>query len=466
MNSQDMLSDVRDHMSRHNLIEHGHSVVVGVSGGPDSVALLDLMLRLRDDLDIEIHVAHLNHKLRGEASNLDEVFVANLAESNRLPFLSKACDLDRGGKSLEEAARDARHAFLEDVLDQTGSHRIALGHTRSDQAETFLLRLFRGAGTRGLGAIKPLRDAVWIRPLLGMSRERIVAYNEFRNLSFRTDESNKDTRFLRNRIRHDLIPAIAATYNPAIEEVLARSADILQQEDELLEQMTGTALKVTVRYLGKQKIILDVDTLFRYHISLRRRILRKVLLWLQFSATDITFKTLHRVLDLLHETSGNVQISPGFCIQKVTGSLILSRETLPSESRLEAPGITRIPWLDASVEIRVRPVSEVVGDLSHLGEYRACFDLEKLSGSLVIRNPREGDRFQPFGMFGTQKISHLLINTKTPRSLRDQVPLLLSNSSILWAIGLRQAQPFSITSTTKEVLDVVFKGGCLSSTGL
>ncbi len=157
MNFQDMLSDVRDHMSRHNLIEHGHSVVVGVSGGPDSVALLDLMLRLRDDLDMEIHVAHLNHRLRGEASDLDEVFVANLAESNRLPFHSNACDLDRGGKSLEEAARDARHAFLEDVLDQTGSHRIALGHTRSDQAETFLLRLFRGAGTRGLGAIKPLR---------------------------------------------------------------------------------------------------------------------------------------------------------------------------------------------------------------------------------------------------------------------------------------------------------------------
>ena len=191
-----------------------------------------------------------------------------------------------------------------------------------------------------------------------------------------------------------------------------------------------------------------------------------MLLCLQFSATDITFKTLHRALDLFHGTSGKVQISPGLCIQKVTGSLILSRATSPSESRLEVPGITRIPWLEASVEVRVRPVSEVVDDLSRLGEYRACFDLEKLSGSLVIRNPREGDRFQPFGMCGTQKISQLLINTKTPRSLRDQVPLLLSNSSILWAVGLRRAQPFSITSTTKEVLDVVFRGGCLSSTGL
>ena len=334
MNSLDVLSNVRDHISRNNLIESGHTVVIGVSGGPDSVALLDLMMRLQVELDLKIHIAHVNHGLRGEESDKDQEFVAHLAHSNHLPFHCEAIQLESQGKSLEEAARDARHAFLEAVRGHTGSDRIALGHTRSDQAETFLLRLFRGAGTKGLGAIRPLRDEVWIRPLLGLSRQAILAYNEFRNLTCRTDESNYDTRFLRNRVRHELIPLIVANYNPAIEEVLARSAEILQQEDELLEQLTESALQEAICYNGKQKIILDVNTIFRYHISLQRRILRKVLLWLQFSATDVTFKTLHLVLDLLHKPSGKIQISPGFCLQKFSGLLILSRNTPPSETTL------------------------------------------------------------------------------------------------------------------------------------
>jgi tRNA(Ile)-lysidine synthase len=462
----DVLSEVHSYISRRGLIEPGQQVVIGVSGGPDSVALLDLLCRLSVDLEFQIHVAHMNHRLRGEASDGDEAFVSRLADTLDLPYHSKAMDIDRRGKSIEEAARDARLEFLKHVLDQTGSHRIALGHSRSDQAETFLLRLFRGAGARGLGAIRPIRDGLWIRPLLDLPRERILAYNRFRKLEFRTDDSNTDRRFSRNRIRHDLLPLLAADFNPSIEEVLARSADILQQEDELMADLTETALEDTLRYRGQRKIILDVTTLFRYHISLRRRILRKVLLWLQFGATEITFKTLHRVLDLLNNSSGTVQISADFCVQKLAGMLVLSRVTPPSETQLVVPGITQIPWLDAAVEVSVRPVSEVVDDLNRLPAFRACFDLSDIDGSLAIRNPRQGDRMKPFGMPGTQKISHFLINSKTPRTLRDQIPLLVDKSSILWAVGLRRARPYPVTSGTREVLDVVFTGGWLTSAAL
>ncbi len=464
---RDLLPGVRAYIARQGMLAMAEGVVVGVSGGPDSVALLDLLFRLRGELGITLHVAHLNHRLRGADAEADAAFVAGLSAALELPYHGGEADVAalarRGKHALEEAARIARHRFLETVRRKTGAARIALGHTRSDQAETLLLRLLRGAGRRGLGAIRPVRDRVWIRPLLRVSRCEIEAYISFRQLDARQDRTNTDPRFLRNRIRQDLLPRLAAEYTPGIEAVLARTAEILRDEDDLLDQQAETAFQKAVQYRGKRKIILDVRAVFRYHISLQRRILQKALFCFHAGADAVGFQTIQRILKLLSSGSGAVQISPEISARKSGHRLILSRATPPFQIRLRTPGHTEISLLDAAVETRIRPVEEVRDRLQDLGPYRACFDLAKLKGDLVLRNRRPGDRFQPYGMSGARKVSDLLIDGKIPEPLRDEIPLLLSNCTILWVIGLRTAQPAAVTEQTRDVLDIVFTGGWICS---
>ena len=462
---RDLLPRVRAYIAEQHMLVPAESVVVGVSGGPDSVALLDLLFRLRGELQIALCVAHLHHGLRGADAEGDAAFVADLAAARGLPCHGGTADVEalarRGKYAPEEAGRIARHSFLEDTRRKTGSARIALGHTRSDQAETLLLRLLRGAGRRGLGAIRPVRDQIWIRPLLQVSRSEIQAYISFRRLETRQDRTNTHPRFLRNRIRHDLLPRLAAEYTPGIEQVLARTSEILQCEDDLLNQQAEAALQKVVQYRGKQKIILDVRSVFGYHVSLQRRIVQKVLFCYGAGADAFGFQTVQSILKLLSHRSGTVQISPEVSAHKSGHRLIFCRATPPFHVRVRVPGHTELPLLDATVETRVRPVEEVRDRLRDLGPCRACFDTKALQGELVLRNRCPGDRFWPYGMSGTRKVSDVLIDGKVPEPLRDEVPLLLSNSTILWVVGLRTAQSAAVTGQTVEVLEIVFRGGWL-----
>ncbi len=456
--TNDLLPTVKSYIDRHGMIRPGDGVVVGVSGGPDSVSLLDLLSRLRKSLDLRLFVAHLNHQLRGLASDEDQHFVSDLAEAMDLPCFSEKAVLPDEG-SPEEAARDARLAFFSRVLRNTGASRIALGHTRSDQAETVLMRLIRGAGTTGLGGIRPIRDGIWIRPLLGVSRQQIQAYVEHRNLRVRHDNTNTETRFLRNRIRHLLLPEIASDYNPSIEAVLARSAEIIQSEDQLLGRQAESAYRKALRYEGKRKIILDENAVFGYHIALQRRLFRTALFRLRGCLRDLDEKSVGRMESLRQTPAGSVQVSADISVHLSSPWLILSRPTPAFETEVAVPGVTEIPEIGASVEAKISPAGDVQkADLSS-DPFRACFDREAVAGRLTLRNRRRADRFAPFGMAGTQKVSDLLINLKIPRPLRDEVPLLLGGKAILWVAGLRTARSTAVTHRARTVLEVTLRGG-------
>ncbi len=454
----DLLQVVRSYIERHDMILPGDGIVIGVSGGPDSVSLLDLLFRLRKSLDIALYVAHVNHQLRGPASDADQRFVTDLATSMDLPCFSERVVLpDRG--SPEAAARDARLGFLKSVLCVTGASRIALGHTRSDQAETVLMRLIRGAGPTGLGAIRPIRDGLWIRPLLAVSRQQIQAYIEHRNLQVRHDNTNADTRFLRNRIRHQLLPQIATDYNPAIEAVLARSAEIIQREDQLLGQLAESAYQKALRYEGKRKIILDEKAVFGYHITLQRRIFKTAFYRLHGCARALDEKSVSRMETLRLAPGGAVQVSSGIFFRRSSPWLILSRPTPPFQTDITVPGVTEIPEIGAVLETRIRAACQAQKHDRSSDPFRACFDWDAPSDGLSLRNRRRADRFRPFGLNGTQKISDLFINLKIPRPLRDEVPMLMGGQAILWVVGLRTAQFMAVTQRAKTVLDVTFKGG-------
>ncbi len=454
----DLLQAVLCYIDRHEMIRNGDRIVIGVSGGPDSVSLLDLMVRLRESLGIRLCVAHLNHQLRGQASDMDERFVRDLAASTGLPFYSERATLPQG-ESPEAAAREARLAFLERVTRTAGASRIALAHTRGDQAETVLMRLLRGAGPTGLGAIRPIRDGIWIRPLLAVSRQQIQAYVDHRSLQVRCDDSNADTRFLRNRIRHRLLPKLASEYNPAVEAALARSAEIIQGEDQLLDQQAESAYRMALRYEGKRKIILDENAVFRYHIALRRRIFRTAFFRLRGRARDLDEQSVSRMESLSQAPAGAVQVVSGISVHRAGPWLIVSRPTPAFETDVAVPGVTEIPEIGAVLETRIRPACQAPEQDLTSDPFRACFDRDALAGCLTLRNRRRADRFAPFGLNGTQKISDLFINLKIPRPLRDEIPLLLDGKAILWVVGLRTAGPTAVTHRAKTVLDVAFRGG-------
>ena len=442
------------------MLSDGDRVVIAVSGGPDSVAMLDLLCRL--NLRLDLHVAHLDHLLRSE-SDVDANFVARLAEERELPFHCHTEDVaaraKREKRSIEDAARQARREFHVSVYTRIQAKRIGLGHTRSDQAETVLLRLLQGAGLTGLGGIRPVSKGTWIRPLLETTRTDIEQYVRHRNLAVRHDQTNADQHYVRNRIRAHLIPEIADRYNPSIEPVLARTADLLQQDDDLLESLAQQAFADALRYCGKSKIILDVERFFGYHISLRRRLLRTALFALQAGRDAVGYRAVQRVLKTLAQCVDHCQISPDISAHRSGDTLILARPTPPYHIPVCIEGKTNLPAINASLHTVSVPKDGIDREMRQAAAGTTFFDLDQLPHPLHVRSIRAGDRIAPFGMRGRRTVADLLIDNQIPRTLRDEVPLLVSGDTLLWVAGIRRGQAAPVTEQTCRVLRIHFKGG-------
>ena len=452
--SLDILHRVEAYIQRERLLTPGDGVVVALSGGPDSVTLFDLLHRLKAKWDLTLYIAHLNHQLRPNAES-DAAFVKQIARNDPV-YIGKEDVVQRAKEnkqSLEEAARDARRAFLDTVKQKTGANKIALGHTKSDQAETVLLRLVRGAGLTGLGGMRPISEACWIRPLLSLSRSEIEFYVRTRNLQVLRDETNSDPKFLRNRIRTDLIPHLQKAYNPQIEDLLSRLATLLQNDDAHLENIAEQALSEALLYRDNRKFILDVKRFFGYHISLRRRLIRKVLFALQASAEAARFQAVERILETASTHGNSVQITPEISAYRTHDTLII---TQPARAYcfLVEPGVP----LDINGKFSIDILNRVNRErLENTAEHTVFFDLDQLPNrALYLRSPRPGDWFYPFGMQGKKKVSRLLGDSKIPRPLRGEIPLLVSGATILWVAGLRRSQIAPITPATRRVLKATY----------
>ena len=451
----DLLRRVEAYMEKERLIAPGDGVVVALSGGPDSVTLFDLLCRLAPAWRLALYVAHLNHQLRPDA-DADAAFVKRIVQS--YPVYIQKEDVARRARenkqSIEEAARDARRAFLHAVRQKTGAQRIALGHTKSDQAETVLSRLIRGAGLTGLGGIRPISQGYWIRPLLAFSRSEIEDYTRGRRLQVRYDETNRDPKFLRNRIRADLIPHLQKRYNPQIEGVLARAATLLQSDDAHLENLAQQAFSEALLHRDERKIILDIGRFFGYHVSLRRRLIRLALFALRARANAIGFRVVERILDI--SPGRGVQITPEISAHRTRDTLIFAHPPR-AYCFLVKPGVA----LDINGKFSVNIRNHIApARLQNAGHHTAFFDLDRLPGdALYLRSPRAGDWFYPFGMRGKKKVSRLLGDSKIPLPLRGEMPLLVSGETILWVVGLRRSQIAPVTSGTRRVLKATFRCG-------
>jgi tRNA(Ile)-lysidine synthase len=444
-------------IQRQRLFQTGETVVVAVSGGADSVALLDLLTRLEDE-KLRLVVAHLNHGLRGAESDADQEFVRLLAARYGLPFelqrvdvaaLSQSCRL-----SLEDAGRRARYLFFAETAKTHGAASIALAHHRDDQAETVLIRLLRGAGGGGLSAMGNGSQGMLKRPLLQVSRAELELYLKGRGLSWRTDASNADTAILRNSIRHELIPFLRK-YNPKITERLAATAEILACDEELLERLTGTAYDRLVRP-DPAGLALAVADLIREPRGLRLRLYRRALSELRGDLRHIGLAHLEAIDRLAASSRPNCRIKlPGDCfVARSYGSLLFTAREESNESGwqlvIEGVGSHLLPaggrLLVQSVP---RPASLAAGS-----RHIAYLDPEAAPFPWLARSFTPGDRFRPLGMTGAQKVKDLFINEKIPAAARRRIPLLISSGRILWVCGVRMGDEGRVTATAGAVLRV------------
>lgn len=436
----------------HSLFASGDTVIVAVSGGPDSVALLDILISL-SDLRLNLVVAHLNHSLRGAESDEDERFVADLATSRSLPFVSEKVDVRaasvREHFSLEDAGRRARYEFFDRVMERYGARSVALAHHADDQAETLLLRLLRGAGVTGLSAMSPCRDGRFVRPLLTLSRSEIEGYLHARGLRFRIDSSNADTAFLRNRIRHELIPHLAR-FNPEISRRLSVTADLLAADAEVLETLASEALRRTVRERTDESVILGVAELLHEPRGVRYRLYRGAVSLIKGSLLGLSYKHVLQIDDLVRSRKPNlgIRVPGGVAVVRSYGLLTIGRGVEEAEWEgdiiIEGPGCYALP--DGGE--MVVDVGSPPKDLATLPPDRACFDLDCAPFPWVVRGFRPGDRIRPLGMTGTRKVKDIFIDEKVPMERRRLVPLVFSNGDLVWVCGYRTGHSARVTEKT------------------
>ena len=436
----------------------GETVLVAVSGGADSVALLDILARLEDERLILV-VAHLNHCLRGADSDGDEAFVAQLAARYGLPCVVQRTDVAAlaadAGLSLEDAGRTARYAFFERSAKEHGATSIALAHHLDDQAETVLIRLLRGAGGSGLSAMAGSSRQFLKRPLLQVSRAELERYLKLRGLCYRTDSSNADTAILRNSIRHELIPFLRR-YNPKVSQRLAATAEILACDEELLEQLTGTAY-ARLAVCESSAIKIDIESLLKEPRGLRLRLYRRALQAQRGDLMRIGLVHLEAIDRLATAKRPNAKAKlPGACfVVRCYDTLSFEKAAAPADAKwaLAVPGEGTYPLPGGGRLLLVqrvpRPAEFATGShrVAHLCAIAAPFPW-------LLRSFNPGDRFTPLGMSGAQKVKDLFINEKVPPAERSRIPLLLSAGEIVCVTGVKMGDKARVTAATDAVLRV------------
>lgn len=446
-------SAFQETVRRYRLLTRGDGVVVAFSGGPDSTALLLLLAEARVEMRLSLHAAHLNHGLRGRESEEDQRHAAVFCSSLGVPFVARRVDLtgEASGKgNWEERARQARYRFLEGERRRLGFQRIALGHTRDDLVETLLMRLLRGSGLSGLAGLYPAVEGVIVRPLIEASRRQIIEFLGEQRVPWRVDSTNQDLRFLRNRLRHHLLPLLEERYNPRIRERLADAAELLRDDEQLLEQEVSRQWAGLLRPLAAgsgsvRAVALDRAGLLALPAGLRRRIIRRAIRFSRGNLRRIGRQHVEQVLRLAERGSGGegeAHLPGGIRARAAYGLLSLDLEG-PGGDRwtayhhpLPVPG--RLPVEEIGCSIRtwlVGPEAMAEGEPSDPRRSVVLSPAVLAAGPLAVRSRRPGDRFRPAGSPGSRKVSRMLIDQKIPRHLRRLIPLIVCGKTVLWLPG-------------------------------
>lgn len=448
-----------DTIRKFNMLEKGQSVMAGVSGGPDSVCLLHLLLQLREEWQINISVAHLDHMFRGKESEEDARFVKELCRKWDLPFYHEKLDVPeyirKTGFSPEDAARRMRYAFFERAKRELKADKVALGHNLNDHVETVLMNLLRGTGPEGLVGIEPVRG-FYIRPLIGISRKQIQAYLQSQKLDFRIDKSNLSMEYFRNSLRLELIPLIEQKYCSHLSLSIQRLSDIVREDVSFLNKQAQKAMNLCVK-LHPKKAQINIEEFLRLDEAIKRRVLRKCVEYLVGDLKDFELKNVILLNEFIQRAAAGslMDLPKGLTAQKSYEFVLISkgqrRETTQFEYPLPVPGV----FTDRSLGISIEAVLEPIGnrDIVKNNPLIAQLDYDKIIGNLTIRNRKPGDRFFPLGMSHSKKVQDFLTDLKVPRQKRDRIPIVVDGCGrIVWVAGLRPDDRFKTTPSTRKIL--------------
>jgi tRNA(Ile)-lysidine synthase len=454
-------------VDRYGMFMSAENVLVGVSGGPDSMALLHILHTLAPIYRLRLAVAHLNHGLRSIDADKDESFVKQAAGRLRIPFHRRQANLKTQNGSIEEQAREARYAFFHEVMNRHGYTKTALGHQKNDNAEAVLLHLLRGSGIRGLAGIPPIRDRWVVRPLIQLDRTEIMTYLKDHQIPFVIDTTNADPTYTRNRIRHHLIPLLKKDYNINIVETLNRTADLCREEETWFNHHLQPLLDKVVKRLSQTCLELDDTVLSTESPAVQRRLIRGALYQWHGHIRRMGAYHIDTVITLIPTDAIGKKISLPNGItaaRNTTGLCFRSGERSVSSVAVDPPvfcytipGIDSLPMAidipesDCRLVFRIDALSRFE-DLPFHNTDWAWFDLDDLTFPLQVRSIRPGDRINPYGMQGSQKIKKLFIDLKIKVAQRQKIPLLESRGTLLWVIGIRRSNQAIISKQTRRVL--------------
>jgi tRNA(Ile)-lysidine synthase len=456
------ISTVQACIDAYSMLPSGTRVVVAVSGGADSMALLSTLYKLRAVYNLTLIVAHVNHQLRGSESHRDAVFVEQQAERLGLPFYQTQVDVKSfqytTGLSPQHAARLLRYEYFQSLCQTLETTCIALGHTADDQVETFLVRLLRGSGPAGLAGIPPVRRP-FIRPLITTHRPAILSYLTSEGIAWVEDSTNAQRTYLRNCVRLDLLPMLQQI-NPQISKGLLGLTNMLSAENDVLEQHTDVVAQQTVQWKPGQQAAISRDSYRAAPLAIQRRLLRRivdVLLPLSSIAKFEHIETLRQFV--IDGTVGKRCSLPGGGVAECQVGVVLlwnSRRFSPTTFTvtIPVPGMVSIPALGT------RLVAEVFAKDAQRIEWRperAFFAMERLRFPLNARFLRQGDHFFPLGAPGAKKLKDFFIDSKVPRAERPFVPLVVSGTAIVWVVGYRIAEPCKVHADTQYVLSLKYE---------
>lgn len=457
-------------MEKHGMIRPGDRVILGVSGGADSVCLLFLLLEYRKRIPFKMLVVHVNHGIRGEAAAEDAAFVEELCREQGLAFRLEIGNMRQLAEeekcSGEDAGRRLRYRAFEKASQEFNGTKIAVAHNAGDRAETMLFHLFRGSGIKGLRGIEPvtagvIRRADIIRPVLCLERREIEEYLRERDISWRTDATNGEDVYIRNRIRHHLLPWAEREICAGAAEHMCRTADILTETEDYLRQQTREMLEdCAVRMSGPagQRTEIDVAGFLAYHPALQKRMLLGLAEELSPTGKDISAAHVEAALGLFQrEGNRSVTLPFGICFRRRYGKVSAGRGDSVPEGPKKLPGLPELSFVHITVPDGQGPPEE----LSVRKQYTKCFDYDRIKKQPVLRFRQTGDYLTVSDGNGNmihKSLKEYMIGEKIPRELRDKIPVLAEGSHVLWVLGYRISEYYKIRRNTKRILQVKLEG--------
>jgi tRNA(Ile)-lysidine synthase len=450
--------------TRHAMLSHGDRILIGLSGGPDSVCLLHILMILRGKYNLDLHALYIDHGLRPGETDREVEFCRKICEQHGTPFITKSIDVKSHAKTgklnIQEAARQLRDRIYEETSSEINANKIALGHTADDQAETLLMHLFRGSGTSGLAGIPPVRKNI-IRPLIEVERKEIERFLDSEGINFITDSSNTKKDYMRNRVRLSLIPMLRE-FNPDITGTLSKTAAIFRDEERYFEILVTKTLMKLISRKTEARIELFLVPFEIMDKVIMRRVLRRAIDETR-SLRGITFIHIEGMINLIKSGSpgDRLYLPGGIRVIKDYSTLILTSEApqilnpctlnIPGETILKEAGI-----LIKASEADIRQ-PDAIGETQGIWKSVGSFDADIPHFPLMARPRKNGDVFYPLGFGKRKKLQDFFVDQKVPRDERNRIPLIVSGDDIIWIVGYRADDRFKVTEKTTRVVKLEVK---------